>query len=89
MSNLKTGRIEAYISVDVLKSNVLKSDVLKPDRSKPNILKPDVLKPDVLKPDVLKPDVLWVYHQNSSEIYSEKKLYEKNCSLKKLLIFVV
>jgi hypothetical protein len=40
---LKTGRIEAFISMDVLK---------------PDVLKPDVLKPDVFKPDVFKPDVL-------------------------------
>jgi hypothetical protein len=31
ISNLKTGRFEAFIYMDVLKTNVLKSDVLKPD----------------------------------------------------------
>ncbi len=29
--NFKTGRIEAVISMDVLKTNILKPDVLKPD----------------------------------------------------------
>ncbi len=67
MSNLKTGRFEAFISM--VKPNVLKPEgcfvnltFCKPDVLKPDVLKPNVMKPDVLKPDVLKPDVLWVYH---------------------------
>ncbi len=33
ISNLKTGGIEAFISMVVLKPNVLKPDILKPDVS--------------------------------------------------------